>query len=147
MNRIRDCLIDFGQRLRDTRDFLGLSQKDFSEKLGTSNSFISDIEQEKTKPGYKILMKMAHVFNISPNFILLGKGKMFLEEQEDLGQLLDFGDDTGAVVDMLRYLRKSPLVKLTIMAYFSRFLLRNEDIIKIDIEREEKRRNEETEKR
>lgn len=135
MLKLRECLIGFGQRVKDVRDSLDISQKDFAEKLGTANSFISDIETEKTKPGYGILMKMAHTFNVSPNFILLGKGKMFLGEQDDLGELLDLGDDTQAVIDLLKYFKKSPLVKLTVMAYSSRFLLRNEDIIKLDIER------------
>jgi transcriptional regulator with XRE-family HTH domain len=112
MSKLRESLIGFGQRVKDVRDFLDISQKDFAEKPGAANSFISDIETEKTKPGYDILVKMAHTFNISPNFILPGKGKMFLDEQEDLPGDLDLGEDTQMVIDLLKYFKKSPLVKM-----------------------------------
>ncbi len=136
MNGIHDYLTDYSKRLREVRRTLDISQKDFAAELNISPSFLSEIESGKTKPGYNFLTKMAGVFNVNPSWILLAKGPMFIKDDET-GSIADdeFGDHTESIKELLWHFKHSPLVKLSVMAFATKFLLDNEEIIQRDIER------------
>lgn len=136
MTEIHDYLIDYSKRLREVRRTLDISQKDFAAELKVSPSFLSEIESGKTKPGYNFLTKLAAVFNVNPSWILLGKGPMFIKDDET-GSIADdeFGDHTESIKELLWHFKHSPLVKLSVMAFAQKFLLDNEEIIQRDIER------------
>ena len=136
MSEIQDYLTDYSKRLREVRRTLDISQKDFAAQLNISSSFLSEIESGKTKPGYNFLTKLASEFNINPAWLLLGKGTMFLKDDET-GSIADdaFGDHTESIKELLWYFVHSPLVKLSVMAFATKFLLDNEEIIQRDIER------------
>jgi transcriptional regulator with XRE-family HTH domain len=135
MSEKNDITHDYGERLREIRSHLDFSQKDFAAELGIAPSFLSELEKEKTKPGYNFLMKLAEVFNISPSWVLLGHGQMFLNEKNGKPVIeQDFGEQTDEIRNLLIYFEKSPLVRLSVMAFASKFLLANEDIINRDID-------------
>ncbi len=136
MDQIQNNLIEYSKRLKDVRKALDISQKDFAAKLFVSPSFLSEIESGKTKPGYNLLTKLAAIFNVNPSFILLGKGAMFFAEDENSSIADDeFGDHTESIKELLWFFKNSPLVKLSVMAFASKFLLDNEEIIQRDIDR------------
>lgn len=136
MNEIQDYLTDYSKRLREVRRTLDISQKDFAAELSISSSFLSEIESGKTKPGYNFLTKLASEFNVNPAWLLLGKGPMFLKDDETDAIADDaFGDHTESIKELLWYFVHSPLVKLSVMAFATKFLLDNEEIIQRDIER------------
>jgi transcriptional regulator with XRE-family HTH domain len=125
----------YGERLKELRASLDLSQKDLAKQLGIAASFLSELEKGKTKPGYNFLINLAQTFNISPSWVLLGKGSMYLQDNTDTSTIDDeYGDDSGEIRDLLIYLKKSPLVRATILADFTKFLLSNEEIIARDID-------------
>lgn len=140
MAEIQDYLTEYGKRLRDVRRVLDISQKDFAAQLNVSPSFLSEIESGKTKPGYNFLLKLAAVFDVSPAWLLLEKGAMFFkDEKASTIENDEFGDHTESIKELLWYFKHSPLVKLSVMAFASKFLLDNEDIIKKDIERNQQK--------
>lgn len=62
-----------GDRVRELRKLLGMTQKDLAYKLGLkSQTTIAAIESNKNKPSNELLSKMADFFNVSTDF-LLGK--------------------------------------------------------------------------
>ncbi len=126
---------NYGNRLREIRSLLGISQKDFASKMGIAASFLSEVEKEKTKPGYNFLIKLAEVFDINPSWLLLERGGMFLSAAGGPnGKEYDFGEQAEEIRDLLTYLEKSPLVRLSVMAFATKFLLANESIINRDID-------------
>lgn len=136
MTEIQDYLSDYGKRLKEVRRILDISQKDFAAKLFVSPSFLSEIESEKTKPGYNLLLKLATVFDVNPAWILMGKEPIFFKDKDTSTITEDeFGDHTESIMELLWYFKHSPLVKLSVMAFASKFLLDNEEIINRDIER------------
>jgi transcriptional regulator with XRE-family HTH domain len=136
MTEIQDYLSDYGKRLKEVRKILDISQKDFAAKLFVSASFLSEIESEKTKPGYNLLLKLATVFEVNPAWILMGKQPIFFKDKDASTITVDeFGDHTESIMELLWYFKNSPLVKLSVMAFASKFLLDNEEIINVDIER------------
>lgn len=62
-----------GDRVKELRKLLGMTQKDLADKLGLkSQTTIAAIENNKNKPSNELLSKMADFFNVSTDF-LLGK--------------------------------------------------------------------------
>lgn len=136
MVEVQDNSVECGERLKEVRAHMKISQKNFAADLGVAASYLSEIESGKTRPGYNFLIKLADVFNVSPNWILLGMGNMFLSGDDQwLPGDQDFGEQTEGILKLLNYFAKSPLVKLSVMAFASKFLLTNEAIIQKDIEK------------
>lgn len=134
MDRNNDITCDYGERLRQLRGDLDISQKDFAAQMGIAASFLSEIEKGKTKPGYNFLIKCAETFKVSPTWLLLGIGSVFLDKNSEVFNNLDeFGEQTDEIRDLLIYFRNSPLVRLSVLAFSSKFLLNNEAIINRDI--------------
>ena len=135
-----DNVVESGERLKKIRAHIKISQKDFAAQLGIAASYLSEIESGKTKPGYNFLIKLAEVFNVSPNWILLGTGGMFLTDSDEFLGNRDFGEQTESIRRLLDYFARSPLVKLSVMAFASKFLLTNESIIQKDIEKNQSKK-------
>jgi transcriptional regulator with XRE-family HTH domain len=71
----------YGDRLKELRATLNLSQKNFAKQLGIAASFLSELEKGKTKPGYNFLINLYETFDISPSWVLLGKGSMYQDKK------------------------------------------------------------------
>ena len=55
----------FSKKIREIRKANKLSQEKFAEKLDCSREFISRLENNKEKLSLRLLLKLAHVFNIN----------------------------------------------------------------------------------
>ena len=55
----------FSKKIREIRKANKLSQEKFEEKLDCSREFISRLENNKEKLSLRLLLKLAHVFNIN----------------------------------------------------------------------------------
>ena len=129
-------LIPFGQRIRAVRKTLEKSQLDFAASLDISNSFLSTLEAGKTKASYDFFLNISDRHNVNVHFLLHGTGEMFSnQESEETDKKKDFGDFSDKVHEMLRYFEQSPLVKMAVLAYFSKFLYDNELNISKDIKK------------
>lgn len=60
---------------------LGLNQREFAEKLGLSQSNISEWKKGRSSPTFKILKDMNKLFGISVDWLLTGEGEMFLDKE------------------------------------------------------------------
>lgn len=67
----------FQENLKKTRQRLGLSQKEMSQKLGIAQAQYSRYEIS-TSPSTDILEKLIKEFNININFLLTGEGSQFI---------------------------------------------------------------------
>lgn len=59
-----------GKILKETRQSLGLTQEEVSEKLGLAPRYISDIERDKTKGSLDTLVKLCNIYHITPTYVL-----------------------------------------------------------------------------
>ena len=68
-----------GERLKQARKALNLSQEKMAKELGTSAGYISEIESGKKKsPGSEFLASLLGRFNLNINWLLNGEGEMFV---------------------------------------------------------------------
>jgi len=75
-----------GNNLKSARNKLGLSQNDLAKSLGVHVVQYGNYERGINKPSCDILEKLASIHNININYLLTGKGAMFItsELEKDL---------------------------------------------------------------
>ena len=136
----------FGSRLRKVRESLHLLGTTFAAKIHMHSSYLSEIENGTRKVGQKIILKIASAYNINLNWLLMGKGPMFNEADDRQVDLKwdDFGDQAVDMKELVEFCIKSKLVRLHVTAYTKKFLLKYEDLIKKDIDKDRSMIKEET---
>lgn len=60
----------FGEKIRESRITLKLTQKQLADKIGAKHNSISDWENDKNKPDPNTIELLCGVLNISPNYLL-----------------------------------------------------------------------------
>ncbi len=124
---------DIGKRIKKARTALELVQKQFVAKLGISPPYLSEIENGERRPSVVLLRDMAMHFGINPNYLLLGRGRMFLatdhanpnklsQKPEDFFVLDDYDD-------LLWFLAKSKLFQNNVIVLASDFFAENKSVI------------------
>lgn len=73
----------FGKRLKQARQLKELSQEDFGKILGLTKQSISRVENDKTFVSKDVLSKLLIDLSINLNYLIAGKGQMFLLELEE----------------------------------------------------------------
>lgn len=61
----RASTIKIGQILQKLRKSNGYTQEKLAEEIEVSTRYISDIEQDRAKPSYEILIKICNIYKIS----------------------------------------------------------------------------------
>lgn len=84
-------------RLEMLRKELGLSQKDFAEKVNMTQQRISAYEKEKREPDIETIKQLANYFNVSTDYLL---GKSDIRNPEELKQV-QFANSGGLDVEGL----------------------------------------------
>ena len=60
----------FGEKIRESRIALKLTQKQLADKIGAKHNSVSDWENDKNKPDPNTIELLCGVLNISPNYLL-----------------------------------------------------------------------------
>lgn len=68
-----------GDRIKNIREALSLSQLEFASKLGISRSAISSYEQNQHAPSETLIRLIAGTYNININYLLNNEEPMFLD--------------------------------------------------------------------
>lgn len=67
--------------LKEFREKIGLSQKEFAMKLGITQVTIARYETNKMHPTSTVLQKYINVFEANPIYLFTGMEPIFLEQQ------------------------------------------------------------------
>lgn len=59
-----------GERLKQLREKVKISQKDLADRLGISESQIYKYEKEESEPRADTVVKLAEFFNVSTDFLM-----------------------------------------------------------------------------
>ena len=59
-----------GAKIRELRHSRNYTQEDLAQKLKISKSTIGMYEQDRRSPDLEILLKLAHIFNVSTDYLL-----------------------------------------------------------------------------
>ena len=124
-----------GERIKDIRNALRISQKDLAAGLDIAACNLSEIENEKVTPGYTFLFKISMRFHVSLDYLFSGKGKMFLpfrpgstEDREGILEQIKTIDDLEWLAN------RSPMFRNYILAIAAKFHYENGPLLEKDIE-------------
>lgn len=62
--------VNFGDKLKMLRIGQKLSQRELAERLGVAKSVISYYESGDRYPSYDVLVRMAHLFHVTTDYLL-----------------------------------------------------------------------------
>ncbi len=62
-----------GDRIREIRERLGLTQEELAARSGVSKGFLSDVENDKSSPGSDYLLRIANALGASVDYLLKGE--------------------------------------------------------------------------
>lgn len=80
MDKAKEAKVKFqiGLRFEEMRREIGLTQQQLADELEMSNTTIAQIEKGRNYPQAHALIGLSKLFNVNLNWLLMGKGKMFL---------------------------------------------------------------------
>jgi transcriptional regulator with XRE-family HTH domain len=129
-----DDLIQLGVRFKTIREKLNLKQRELAEALGISSSYLSEIEKDKKRPGFNILLKLFDRYKINLNWLIANEGELFCDSlQTDPLLTVDFGDQMPRFREMVKYMSLSPFFLSYMMSQFIKAYNENETTILMDI--------------
>lgn len=71
---------DIAYRLKEVRNYRGLSQRKLAEKLGISIRTIQNYEKGAKEPTVSIMKNIAQICNVNDFWLYVGKGEMLLND-------------------------------------------------------------------
>lgn len=86
----KDFNLTVGLRIREIRETYQMTQAEFSEKCGLSESFLAAVEGGRKGITAKTLYKICTAMNVSANYFIQGRDNGF--ETDSLIELLDSMD-------------------------------------------------------
>lgn len=77
-----------GQRMKNIRIMLNLSQEEFGEQIGITRSAVCTYEKNRRQPREKILELICKKFSVNIDYLQQGKGEMFKIESMSIDTIL-----------------------------------------------------------
>lgn len=74
-------------RIKAVREALGLSQREFGERLGVSRDVISNIEYNRVQPKDIFIRHICELYKVSEQWLKTGSGEMFDSSPEEDGRI------------------------------------------------------------
>ncbi len=107
-----------GKRLKEVRKALKLTQSEITVPAGLSKSYLSELELGKSKSCSMLYQYLADEHNVNVNYILTGRGKMFIREENTI-DTETFGHDSDIVKEIFLLMKESNSFKYQVFALFS----------------------------
>lgn len=72
-----------GERLKELRKALGITQQEFADKIGVVRGNIATYETRKSNPGDAVIALICREFNVNETWLRTGEGDMFVTISRD----------------------------------------------------------------
>ena len=77
-------LSNLNERIKELRSIVGLSQREFGERIGISKMSISRLEKNERNPSEQTIKSICREFDVNESWLKEGTGNMFLNTSKDL---------------------------------------------------------------
>ena len=102
-------MVLIGKRIKELRTKYKLTQVELAEKVGVTKSTIAAYENDSRQPSYEVLIKLANIFKVSIDSLLLDRSGSVLEVNGLNAEQLDLIDN------MIRHFRKSNAIDIYLL--------------------------------
>ena len=75
--------MSMGNRLKQLRKELGLTQEAFASKIGSVQNTITGYENDRRNPSAPVISLICREFNVNEDWLRTGEGDMFVEVSEN----------------------------------------------------------------
>ena len=99
-------MILIGKRIKKLRNKYRFTQTELAEKVGITKSTIAAYENDSRLPSYEVLIKLANVFKVSVDSLLLNRSDMIIEVSGLTKDQLDILDN------LIKHFRKSNAIDI-----------------------------------
>lgn len=72
-----------GERIKDLREELGITQEEFSQRLGATRNTITNYEANRRTPMDATIKSICREFNVNETWLRTGEGEMFVPIAQD----------------------------------------------------------------
>lgn len=72
------------ERIRQIRDYYGITQKELAAKLGIKQSTVTAYETGVRDPSSQVIKSLCNLFSVNENWLLYGTGQMLLDKDAEL---------------------------------------------------------------
>lgn len=97
-------MVLIGRKIKDLRNKYKFTQTELAEKVGVTKSTIAAYENNSRQPSYEVLIKLADVFNVSTDSLLLDRK----ESKIDISGLNP--SQISILESLVSYFKKSELI-------------------------------------
>lgn len=97
---------EIGKRVRKIRLQKGISQEQFGELIGIKKAAVSKIENDDNSLSRSNLISICKQFNINEEWLLYGKGEMFIPESRENEIRAFFENALSSDTDLAKIQRK-----------------------------------------
>lgn len=80
----------YGARIKQLRNSRGLTQEQLAEQIGITRTYLLKIENGAQVGPVEIAIELAAYFDVSLDFLLLGKGHLAKDRKQDLKKVISF---------------------------------------------------------
>lgn len=81
--------MEINNRLKIIRKELNLTQAEFGEKIGLTQSYVANLENSKRELSIKLIKSICSIFNIQENWLITGTGDMFTPKKNLSSNIID----------------------------------------------------------
>lgn len=120
----RRLMIELGQRFKRLRKELGFSQGEFARVLGISETGYAKYETGAAFPRVPFFQGIGSAYDVSLDWLILGKGKMFRKEKEVMEQV-----SPDEIRELLKHMEHIPLLRYGVLHYFHQFKQDNKELV------------------
>lgn len=128
---------DVGERFKAFRLFMEKKQTAIANDAGISQSSITRIEGGELYPSVELLFALHSNYKLNVHWMLTGEKEMFVTDEKLTREELIckcFDMDKQLVLEMIETMEKSPMVKHSVLGFFTQFKYRNKKHIAMDME-------------
>jgi transcriptional regulator with XRE-family HTH domain len=132
MNERQTLLKEMSTRLKEIREALKYSRPQMAVHLGVSPQTYAKYEYGSFMPGHRALHVLVNALDVSLNWLIAGKGTMFLSQPEpaevERGAkpgTAGLEEDIGALLD---HMDRIPLLRYEVLRFFYKFKLEYPDL-------------------
>lgn len=92
------------ERIKELRKALGLTQQEFSDRIGVKRNTIAQYESGRNAPIDAVITLICRTYNVSEDWLRTGEGDMFIQRTRDEELAAFFGDVLSGEPDFKRRL-------------------------------------------
>ncbi|MCP5106298.1 MAG: helix-turn-helix transcriptional regulator [bacterium] len=121
--------VSTGKRLRSFRKSQHLTITELSKQVGISIGMISETEAGKNKPSPTLMYAMHRLYNMNLNWLLTGEGDRVIKRTATVPAKDEKGSTVIDTDTLMWYMERIPWVMHTVLGFFSKFYLENQDFL------------------